>query len=447
MASEKNSTASVLEALYDDGSYTSLFASGEGAVAAAYGLVGGQAAYAVCQNGDALGAADVALCCKTLDLAAKTGNPVVTFYNSKGAKLAEGLQALSAAAKWNEAVARLSGVVPQIAVVTGVCGASSALAASSADICIMTKEAELFLSAPFLSAAEGDKLPEAGTAKGAVDAGIAAIVAEDGVQAAREAARLVALLPGNNLSAPAEFAFAPPSEVVSLASYTGIGAIRALADEGSVVTLFEEYGSGVVTSFGTVNGAVVGFVSTNGKDKGMGRNCTAKTARFVRLCDGFSIPVVTILNTAGFKMSSTLDVAGNLRHASRLAATYADATTAKVAVITGKAVGTIFTAMGNADLTVVMEGAVVAPVEPSAAVTVLYKEEIAAAGGSIEAETAARVKTYEAEVAGAQALVKAGVADMLATPETLRQAVAGALDVLVTKRTQRLPKKHGNMAL
>ena len=447
MASDKKGTAGVLDAFFDNGSYTPLFASGESAVTAAFGLVGGQAAYAVCQHGAALAAADVAVCCKTLELAAKTGNPVVTFYDAKGAKLEEGLQSLTAAAKLSDAVAKLSGVVPQIAVVCGVCGASSALAAASADITIMVKDAELFLSAPFLSAAEGDKLEGAGGAEAAMDAGIAAIVTDTAQQAAVEAAKLVMLLPGNNLSAPASFEFEAPAETLPMGKYTGIGATRAIADEGSVVTLFEEFGSGVVTSLATVNGSVVGVVSTNGPEKGMGRNCSAKTARFVRLCDAFSIPVVTLLNTAGFKLSSSLDVAGNLRQASRLAATYADATTAKVAVVTGKAVGTIYTAMGNADLTIVMEGATVAPVEPSAAVTVLYKEEIAAGEGSIEAETAARVKTYQQEVAGAEAAVKAGLADFTATADTLRQTICAALDVLASKRTQRLPKKHGNMPL
>lgn len=447
MAQDKKGAADLLAALYDNGAYTPLFATGESEIEAAFGLVGGQPVYAVCQNGGAVTSADVKRARKTLNLAAQTGNPVVTFYNSKGAKLEEGLQSLKAAAKLNAASAKLSGVVPQIAVVVGVCGASSALAAVGADLCIMTKDAELFMTAPFLSAAAGDKAAGAGTAQQAAESGLAAIVAEDAQAAVKEAAKLLMLLPGNNLSAPASFEYSAPATVLETAKYNGVAAVAAIADTGSDVELFKGFGKGVVTSLATVSGAVVGIVATNGEDTFMGRYCTARTARFVRMCDAFSIPVVTIVNTGGFEVSSTADAAGNIREAARLAATYADATTAKVAVITGKAVGTAYTALAGADLTIAMEGCVVAPVEPSAAVTILHKEAIAASGNSIEAETAALVKTYIAQHAGAGALAQAGLADFTATPATLRASVASALDILATKRTQRLPKKHGNMAL
>ena len=146
----------VLAKFFDEGAYSALYA--DGAVTAAFGSANGTPVYAVCQTGAAVAEKDTEKVVKVLDMAAKTGNPVVTFYNSVGAKLEEGLAALSGSAAVAAAVAKVSGVVPQIAVVTGVCGAGSALAAAAADVCIVSKEGELFLTAPFTSAAAGDKL-------------------------------------------------------------------------------------------------------------------------------------------------------------------------------------------------------------------------------------------------------------------------------------------------
>ena len=146
MASKINQKE-ILARFYDDGVSTALFK--QGAVSAAFGCAGGQQVYTIWQNGEALGAKDVEKVVRLLGLAAETGCPVVTFYNSVGAKLAEGLDALTASAKLNAAVAKVSGVTPQVAVVLGVCGGTSALAAANADVCIMAEGAELFFTPPF----------------------------------------------------------------------------------------------------------------------------------------------------------------------------------------------------------------------------------------------------------------------------------------------------------
>ena len=161
MASKINK-GEIFAKFFDDGEYTALFA--DGAVSAACGYAAGQQAYAVYQNGEAVTVKDVEKNIKVLEMAAQTGCPVVTFYNSVGAKLAEGLDVLTATAKLNAAIAKVSGVVPQVAVVTGVCGGTSALNAASADVCVMAKDAELFFTAPFTSAAKGDKVADAGSA-------------------------------------------------------------------------------------------------------------------------------------------------------------------------------------------------------------------------------------------------------------------------------------------
>ena len=436
----------LLANFFDEGTYQALFAVGEGAVTAAFGSANGAPVYAISQNGAALAAKDVQNAVKVLHMAAKTGNPVVTFYNSNGAKLEEGLACLTAAASLNAAVAQLSGVVPQIAVVTGVCGASNAMSAVSADICIMAKDAELFLTAPFTSAAAGDKLANAGSAEFAAKAGAVHFVADSAEAAAKKAAELVGLLPSNNLSSPSVFEPAEPATTLNLAKCSAANACESIADAGSCTELFSAFGKNAVTALATVAGNVTGIVALAGADKAICHNCASKVSRFVRLCDAFSIPVITLVNTDGFVKSSGEDLAGGIREASRLAGTYADATTARVTVFTGKAIGSAYTAFANADITVAVNGCVIAPIEPKAAVTVLYKDKLGT-GDNIITETNKLAAEYEAEVCSAKAAVQAGVADIAADAADLRAAIVGTLDMLSTKRAQRLPKKHGNMAL
>ena len=430
----------ILSKFFDDGAYTALFA--DGAVSAACGWANGQQVYAVYQNGDALTVKDVEKNIKVLQLAVATGNPVVTFCNAKGAVLTEGLDVLTATARLNAEIAKVSGVVPQIAVVTGVCAGTAALAAANADVCIMAKDAELFFTAPFTSAAKGDKAVDAGTAASAMKAGVAALLADTAADAAEMAAHIVGLLPANNLTGPAVFEFDAPVAPFA-AGLAPAKAAAALIDTDSALELYAGYGEKVYTAFATINGAAVGVVVTGEK---LCHTCVSKASRFVRLCDAFSVPVVTIVDTNGFVPSCSDDVAGGIREAARLTATYADATTTRIAVLAGKAVGPVYTAFAPADLKIAVQGCVVAPVAPSAAVSVLYKSEIDASDNIISA-TNAKAAEYAAQVCGAENAVACGAADLSCAAGDVRAAVVAALDMLATKRAVRLPKKHGNMAL
>ena len=294
----------------------------------------------------------------------------------------------------------------------------------------MAEGAELFFTAPFTSAAKGDKVANAGTAAAAAKAGVAAIVAADASEAAEKAAHIVGLLPANNLTGPAIFEFEQPVAALT-AGAEPAKAAAAVVDKDSAVELFAGFGTSVYTAFATVGGNAVGVVATG---KTLCHNCVAKASRFVRLCDAFSVPVITIVNTEGFVPSATDDIAGGIREAARLAATYADATTAKVTVLAA------------ADLRIAVDGCVVSALEPSAAVSVLYKDEIDASDNIIAA-TKAKAAAYTAEVCSAANAVASGAADMTCDAANVRAGVVAALELLSTKRAARLPKKHGNMAL
>ena len=440
MAANKPSKATILAAFFDDGAYSPLFT--DGAVSAAYGNANGQSVYVVFEDGTPVGVQDIEKNIRVLEMAAETGAPVVTFYDSTGAKLEGGLDLLNATARLTAEIARVSGVVPQIAVVTGTCAGTNAINAASADLCIMAEDAELFLNAPFNAE---DKVAGAGSAEFAAKAGVAAVTAADAVAAAKQAASIAALLPANNLAGPALFDFSAPSAALNTAKYTAADAVAALTDEGSAVELYKGYGKNIVTALATINGSSVGIVAT--EKAALCHKCTAKAARFVRLCDAYSIPVVTVVNTEGFGKSEGDDQAGGIRQAARMAGVYAEATTVKVAVLAGEAVGPAYTVFAaSADWRVAVQGCTVAPLAPEAAVTVLYKDEIFASD-NIVAATKAKAAAYTQDVCSAQAAVANGAADTVADAASARSAVAQALDMLASKRAVRLAKKHGNITL
>ena len=437
MAAKKPGKAELLAAFFDDGSYSALFA--DGPVSAAYGCANGQSTYVVFQNGQPIGVDDIEKTIRVLAMAAETGAPVVTFYDSTGACLENGLALLNANSRLTAQIARISGVVPQVAVVTGTCAGSASVQAAAADLCIMSEEAELFLNAPFNSE---DKVAKAGSA---ARAGVAALTAKNAPEAAKLAARVVGLLPANNLAGPAVFDFAAPAKALNLSKYDPADAVAALADADSTVELYAGYGKAVYTALATVNGAAVGVVAT--AKRAINHHATAKAARFIRLCDAYSIPVVTIVNTDGFVRSEGDDMAGGIRQAARLAGVYAEATTVKVAILAGEAVGPIYTVFAaSADWRIAVEGCTVAPLSPEAAVSVLYKDEIFASD-NIQKATADKAASYRSEVASASAAVAGGAADAAVAPAGVRAALAQALDMLASKRAVRLAKKHGNIAL
>ena len=273
----------------------------------------------------------------------------------------------------------------------------------------MAEDAELFLNAPFTAQ---DSVSGAGSAAFAAKAGVAAVVAADAVQAAKRAAGVVALLPANNLAGPVLFDFEPSGKTLNVAKYTAAGAVEALADTGSAVELYSGYGKHIVTALATINGSAVGIVAT--EKAALCHKCTAKAARFVRLCDAYSIPVVTVVNSEGFVKSEGDDQAGGIRQAARMAGVYAEATTVKVAVLAGEAVGPVYTVFGAcADWRVAVKGCTIAPLAPETAVSVLYKDEIYASDNIADA-TREKAAAYAREVCGAEAAACSGAADTVA---------------------------------
>ncbi len=418
-----------LTALFDEDSFRELdkFVSTDGelcSVVAGYGTVLGATAYAYAQDVSVKGGAvnkSAALKIKKIyELAAKNGAPVVAVFDSKGGDINEGMAVLSAYGDIIKASAAISGVVPQIAVVCGVCAGSAAMLASMADITIMTEKAELFMTAPF-NTPDG-KLQGAGSAANAARAGVCDILAKDDADAIAQAKKLVAVMPANNISLAGNDDFVANDAAVA-ASMKGTDVIAAIADKNSVIELGAEFGTAAYTAIGSMNWATVAFVATDKAAKLTAADA-AKIARFVQLADVFSIPVVTVINTEGFEPSSEAELAGSVRDCAKLAQVYASATTVKINIVTGKAYGSAYAAFDSADISYAWENAAIAPMTPEAA-KVFMGEDI-------------DVSPFNAAALG--------MIDGVISADDTKEAVASAVDLCSSKRVTAPTRKHANFA-
>lgn len=418
-----------LTALFDEDSFRELdkFVSTDGelcSVVAGYGTVLGATAYAFAQDvsvkGGAVNKSAAMKIRKIYELAAKNGAPVVAVFDSKGGDINEGMAVLSAYGDIVKASAAISGVVPQIAVVCGVCAGAAAMLASMADITIMTEKAELFMTAPF-NTPDG-KLAGAGTSANAAKAGVCDILAKDDADAIAKAKKLVAVMPANNISLAGNDDFTENDAFVA-ANMKGADVIAAVADKNSVIELGADFGTAAYTAIASINWATVAFVATDKAEKLTAADC-AKIARFVQLADVFSIPVVTVLDTEGFVPSSEAELAGSVRDCAKLAQVYASATTTKVNLIKGKAFGAAYAAFDSADISYAWENAAIAPMSLEAA-KVFMGEEI------------------DASPFNAAAL---GMIDGVIAAEDTKDAIASAVDLCSGKRVTAPTRKHVNFA-
>ncbi len=369
--------------------------------------------------------------------AVKNGAPVIAVYDSKGGDVSEGAELLSAYGEIANASASLSGVAPQIAIVSGVCGGTSAILAAMADFVIMTEKAELFVTAPFVA---NDGTKDAGTAKNAALSGVSCITVKDRAEALKKARELVSILPQNNLEVGGNDCFAVTEQTAD-PSLKGGEMVKAIADKDSLIELYSQFGKASYTALGSLNWKTVGFVATNKTADRLTADDSAKIARFVTLCDSFSIPVVTFVDSEGFEASSRAELAGSVRSNAKLAQAYAAATAPKISVITGNALGGIYTAFcgANADLTLALENAVIAPVTPKAAAVFLYADEC-----SSKEELDKKAEEYAADEASAINAVAKGAAEGVIEAGEIWSAVNGALEALSGKRVISPARKHIN---
>ncbi len=446
MEKNQNSPARVrLAALFDEGAYKEIGSyvmetAAPAGVVTAYGYVNGNPVYAFAQDqsaeNGAVGAAQADKLAKLYGLAAKTGAPVVGIYDSNGAFMDGTVASLNAYSRMMTRAAGLSGVVPQIAVVAGTCAGCAAMMACAADFVVMAEDAELFLTPAFEKGA--------GSAKAAAANGVAAITAADDKAAIEQARALINILPVNNMACTPCMEYEAPAAAAGADLQSIVGSI---ADGGSVTELYADYAGAAYTALATIAGSTVGIAATNKAEDKLTEDDCAKLARFVRTCDAFSIPVITLVDTLGFAGSADTEISGAVKALTRLAGSYVEATTAKITVVTGKAVGPVFVALAgkssNIDFTYALEKAYIAPLAPEAAVEFLWHDKLAGAD-NLAAKRSELAKEYTDTLASAMSAAQQGCVDEIVEAADLRAVLSSALSMLEGKRVTTLPKKHNN---
>lgn len=431
-----------LSMLFDEGIYNEIGSMvkekelGSGVVTA-YGYVNGNAVYAFSQdksvNSGAVGTAHANKIAKLYELAAKTGTPIVGIHDSNGAFMDGTASSLAAYSQMLNASAIISGVVPQISIITGTCAGTAAMLACSSDFVIMTKDSEFFM-APNSSV---------GSAELAAKSGIASIISENEKEAIDKARELINIMPINNLAGVPAFEFTEPTYTSEESDIESV--ISTITDADSIIEIGENYGNAAYTALATIGGSTVAVASTNKTSEKLSNNDCAKLARFMRTCDAFSIPVITFVDSEGFADS---DVISSIKSMTTLANVYAEATTTKIAVITGKAIGPVFATLAgnnsNSDFTYAYEDAVIAPVAPSTAVEFMWHDRLKGTD-NLENSRNELILEYENTLASAVNAAENNFIDEIIKPSQLRSTLVSALDILFGKRTQKLPKKHNNI--
>lgn len=440
---DKSEARGTLMKLFDPGSFIELdpFVSTDSVITAS-GQVAGRQVFAFAQNREeehgAVTAAHTRKLKKLYRLAEETGVPIIGFFDSFGGKISDGMVTVDGYADWLTAINRLSGVVPQIAVINGPCVGAAAVIAAASDLILLTQEGEWALTPPFLKEAGGFLEYESFRNR-------AHLTASSMDETIAQLQTLLSYLPSNNLTEAAATSYLEPEQPVFLKLCEG-DILPSVCDKDSVLTLQRQFGECVQTSFARIAGRSVGVIVTAKQTlcvNGMG-----KAARFVRFCDAFHIPVITLADVTG--VCSQEDDAASLTAAAQLCHAYAEATTPKVSVITGDAYGTLAVALAGrgvaSDWTVAWEDAALSPMSPVAAVELLFREQLKEAQDVAE-KRRQLADVYRRDNASAFAAMNAGTVDTVIRPEETRQALQKILDLLQTKRVATKPKKHSNIPL
>ncbi len=374
------------------------------------------------------------------DAAIKNGAPVIAIIDTAGAAIAEGVGALSGYGQIMAASAKASGVIPQIAIISGICSGAMATIASMADITIGTEGGKFFISPAFNI---GEK---SGSIGSACKNGSISVKAKDDGEAVAVAKKLISLLPSNNAEGTAysETSDIPTREITSSDAKE---ISSEMLDGGSEIELMAEYGAPVKTSVGSINGITVGVVSAYGK---LTPSSARKAAKFISMCDNFSVPVVTLVDCEGFEFSGENEKAPFASELSKLAMVYASSTNAKVTVVTGSAIGSAYTILGSksigADLVFATSTAKIAAMTTDAALEFVYGNEMYG-----KDMTLAKKQEFETEwnekIASPVAAARNGDVDDVIENGQVRALVASALEMLSGKATKTPYRKHGNMPL
>jgi len=418
--------------------------------------------------GGSLGEAVADKICKILDLAMDTGTPVVGLKDSGGARIQEGVVALHGYGRIFERNVRASGVIPQISVIMGPCAGGAVYSPALTDFIYQVEgTSHMFITGPdVIKTVTGEDvtMEELGGAHAHSSiSGVTHFVAEDDRAALEEIRYLMSFLPQNNMEVPPFFTPVDSADRMdeSLTTvvpdspnqpYDVVDVIESIVDDGEFYEVHAHWAGNIVIGFARLDGYTVGIVANQPMVLAgtLEINASIKAARFVRFCDAFNIPLITLVDVPGFLPGVDQEHDGIIRHGAKLLYAYSEATVPRVTVIMRKAYGGAFLVMNSrairADLVLAWPTAQIAVMGAQGAVNVIHRREIAASDDP-EAERAQLVADYEEKFNNPYVAAKNGLVDNVIEPRETRPRLIRALTMLRDKRESLPAKKHGNIPL
>ncbi|HWG25460.1 acyl-CoA carboxylase subunit beta, partial [Actinospica sp.] len=408
--------------------------------------------------------------CKVMDLALKTGCPIIGINEGAGARIQEGVVSLGLYGEIFKRNTHSSGVIPQISLIMGTCAGGHVYSPALTDFVVMVdKTSHMFITGPdVIKTVTGEDVgfEELGGAHTHnTRSGNAHYLAADEPDALEYVKALLSYLPSNNLSDPPAWQADTDLEVTetdlalnnlipnsSNTPYDMHSAITAVLDDGEFAEVHALFAPNIIVGFGRVDGHSVGLVANQPMQFAgtLDIDASEKAARFVRTCDAFNVPILTFVDVPGFLPGTSQEWEGIIRRGAKLLYAYCEATVPMVTVITRKAYGGAYDVMGSkhlgADLNFAWPSAQIAVMGAQGAVNILRRKELAEAE-DVEAKRAELITEYEDTLFNPYVAAERGYVDSVIEPSQTRAFVARALRTLRSKRATLPPKKHGNIPL
>ena len=426
-------------------------------------------------RGGTLGRAEGEKICHLMDMALDLKVPIVAIVDSGGARIQEGVAALTQYGHIFRKTCDASGFVPQISLILGPCAGGAVYCPALTDLIVMTKEnSDMFVTGPdVVKAATGETISMNDLGGGlmhSTKSGVAHYLGEDEADAIDYARTVLAYLPSNSDAQPPMYAYAATRADRETAKrltdivpdndrqpYDVLDVIRCIVDYGEFVQVHELFATSAVVGFACIDGRPIGVVANQPNVRAgiLDVDASEKVARFVRLCDSFNLPVITLVDTPGYKPGADQEHAGIIRRGAKVIYAYANAQVPMVTVVLRKAFGGAYIVMGSkaigADMNFAWPSSQIAVLGATGAVNIIHRKDFVKAkeaGEDVDALRAKLAAEYERTTVNANLSLEMGEIDAMIDPEQTRQAIAESLRLLADKkRVRRTTMHHGNQPL
>jgi acetyl-CoA carboxylase carboxyltransferase component len=437
-----------------------------------YGLVNGRQVFAYSQDFTAragtLGEMHSKKICKVMDLALKAGKPLVGFNDSGGARIQEGVDALSGYGQIFYRNAISSGVIPQISAIMGPCAGGAVYSPAMTDFVYMVKNSSyMFITGPdVIKSVLGEVVTQedlGGAMAHSTKSGVAHFACESDADAIDRIKQLLSYLPDNNMEDPP---MAPvdddPNRVEPaldtiipdnpMGSYDMKDVIRAIVDRGEFYEAHEYYAQNMIVGFARFGGRAVGIIANQPKVLAgcLDVDASDKATRFIRCCDAFNVPLLTMVDVPGYLPGKQQEWGGIIRHGAKLLWCYSEATVPKVTLIVRKDYGGSYLAMCSkdlgADMSLAWPAAEIAVMGAEGAANIIFRKDISEAADPV-AKRQEKIEEYRSLLYNPYIAASRGYIDAVIVPSETRPRLIEAFEILASKRMALPPKKHGNIPM